>query len=42
MDDMKMATKKRGNALSTASTEPVRRARIAPIPPNHRKKDYSL
>src|SRR5829696_8240319 len=36
MLDMKMATKKSGNALSTASTDPVLSARIAPIPPNPR------
>src|SRR5215204_4593496 len=36
IDDKKMATKNSGNALSTASTEPVFIASIAPIPPNPR------
>ena len=36
MEDRKMATKNSGNALSTASTEPVRIASIAPIPPKPR------
>src|SRR4028119_267928 len=36
MLDIKIETKKSGKALSTASTEPVLRASIAPIPPNPR------
>jgi hypothetical protein len=36
IEDMKIATKNSGNALSTASAEPVRSASIAPRPPNPR------
>src|SRR5918998_1613427 len=34
MEDKKIATKKSGKELSTASPEPVRRAMMAPNPPN--------
>jgi hypothetical protein len=34
IDDRKIATKNSGKALSTASTEPVLMASMAPIPPN--------
>src|ERR671921_577220 len=36
IDDRKRATKKSGNALSTASTDPVFIASMAPMPPNPR------